>query len=99
MDYKTVNKNGLTILHYVVEFGDVKTAQILTRAKLGGIDIEAKDKNGKKAIDYLDTLPGKPEGFDEAIKQLIESIQEANENDQDQFIDAVEVQEASVPNY
>ena len=100
-DYRTVNKAGFTILHIATIYGDTQSIQILIRAALRGLDTEAKDSKGRTARQALEQRPLIPEGFIEAFEEVLQSVRKANqspiieednEDEEDEFVEALEIQ-------
>ena len=86
----TVNELGWTVLHNVACFGDLRTVGIFTRFGLMGLNTETKDKKGRKARQVLDQRTVVPTGFVEAFDGLLQSIREADGEESELFVDALE---------
>ena len=76
--YDGTDVQGRTILHVLASHGNPESAGVLTRAKLRGLDADAKDHQNRTPRDYLRQRAMVPLGFVEAFESLLESIREAN---------------------
>jgi ankyrin repeat protein len=76
VDYDQVNKVGSTILHVAALEGDIATVQILQAANLTGLDLDAKDGNGRTAFEVFKTRTSVVEGFQEVFEGLIVSLRD-----------------------
>ena len=104
-DYTIVNNSGYTVLHVIAAFSNTECARVLERAKLRGLDPDAKDKKGKTARQYLYERMTPPEGFVAAFEELLESIRRLNatpvvedvsEEAEEEFFEARETQEVGL---
>jgi ankyrin repeat protein len=79
---KGVNKRGNSILHLAALSGDVITLEILSEARLDGIDIRARNTDNLTAFDIAKLRNGnvrrRPEGFLEAFRIFEASIEDAS---------------------
>lgn len=73
-DHTAVSGNGKTILHICASSGNISTLNVLTAARLSGIDVDAMDGNSLTARDYLKQRKDITEGLETAFEELIESI-------------------------
>jgi ankyrin repeat protein len=70
--------HGSTVLHYIAQYGDVKTANMLSASpRLGGVDPDAVDFQGRTAMQVLKQRVVSQEEFEEAFKRLVERTREA----------------------
>lgn len=91
-----MNGAGQNVLHIMTIRSDVRTANILSSARLRGVDPEAQDLNGRSAEEALRDRVTIPDGFREAFQGLLDSVQGANksldaDDESDIFVDAFEV--------
>jgi len=94
--YTHLNGAGQNVLHIMTIRSDVRTASILSSARLRGVDPEAQDLNGRSAEEALRDRVTIPDGFREAFQGLLDSVQGANksldaDDESDIFVDAFEV--------
>jgi ankyrin repeat protein len=75
--------HGSTVLHYVAQYGDIKTANILLASELRGLDPDAVDFQGRTAMQVLEKRAVLPEGFEEIFGTLVAQIREAQTTDLD----------------
>ncbi|KAI9873434.1 MAG: hypothetical protein M1830_000415 [Pleopsidium flavum] len=68
-----------TILHMAAQTGDVQTLRILTEARLTGINIEASDRYGRTALDWLYRRHYLTGELEIAFKALLDSVREGNQ--------------------
>ena len=74
-DYKIANKVGGTILHIAANIATVPTLVILTKARMRGLDLEARDSEGLTVAELVARRDGEvPEAFTRAFDRLINSI-------------------------
>jgi len=104
-DHRIITHAGFSILHEVALAGDTKIARMLATAKLKGLNHNAKENKGRTARDimYSRSEVAEDEEFRRAFEALIESVIEVNssadedfqyfqEESDDEYLDAVEVQ-------
>ena len=65
---------GATILHFAAATGDAKTMELLTVAKLGGLDPNARDAHGFTPRDVLQLRRSGADKVDEAFEKLLETV-------------------------
>ncbi|KAL9085994.1 MAG: hypothetical protein Q9165_007356 [Trypethelium subeluteriae] len=63
-----------TLLHFAAGQSDVKTLALLTRARLRGVEIEAKNADGLTAKQLAEARIGAPQGFLQAFEHLLDSV-------------------------
>ena len=96
--YDRTNSQGLTILHVMAVHGSPASAAILTKARLKGLDVDAKDHQGLTAKECLARRVRLPHGFEKAFESLVESVHTADISGNETaskpeiFHDALEVQ-------
>lgn len=73
-DYRTVNKRGWTILHFVAAHADLSVLQILASSHLCGLDIGALDNQGKTPMDRFLERQTLPRDILERFKTLLKNI-------------------------
>jgi ankyrin repeat protein len=78
--HTSVNKSGSTILHAAALEADLKTINILDASKLGGLDIDLFDKNGKTALEISRQRVASPDGFQEAFERFLMTIRQINQD-------------------
>jgi ankyrin repeat protein len=54
-DYRALTYRGETVLHFAASKGDCETLRILAGTPMQGIDINATDHRGQRAVDLLET--------------------------------------------
>jgi ankyrin repeat protein len=54
-DYRALTYRGETVLHFAASKGDCKTLRIFARTSMEGIDIDATNHKGQRAVDLLET--------------------------------------------
>jgi hypothetical protein len=64
-------QQGLPLFHVAALEADVKTVEILRRARLYGGNPNAKDRNGKTALEMSSLRKAAPDGFKEVFERLI----------------------------
>ena len=93
-DHTAVSEDGKTILHICASSGNISTFNVLTAARLSGIDVDAMDGNSLTARDYLKQRKDITEGLEIAFEELIESIHqeiiEDTDIESDHYEDALE---------
>jgi ankyrin repeat protein len=67
-----VNAAGSTLFHVAALEADVKTVEILRGARLSGGNPNAKDRNGKTALEISRLRKAAPDGFKEVFERLID---------------------------
>jgi ankyrin repeat protein len=96
-DHMAVSGQGKTILHICASSGDISMFNVLTCARLPGIDVDAKDSRGLTARDYLQQRKDITEGLTTALEELIKSIHQEGTEDidigPDHYEDALEEQD------
>lgn len=75
---KAMTRSGNTILHFAANESDLRTLTLLTRARMYGVDVDAKNYDGLTARDLAINRIGAPHGFIEAFDRLIASITDAD---------------------
>ena len=73
-DVSKKTKYGDTLLHFAAQQSDVKTLALLTRARLRGVDIEAKNSDGLTAKQLAEARIGAPEDFVKGFQHLTDSL-------------------------
>ena len=74
-DYKIATKAGNTILHVAANIATIPMLVILTKARMRGLDLEARDPEGLTVADLVAQRDGEvPEAFTRAFDRLICSI-------------------------
>jgi ankyrin repeat protein len=70
--------DGRTLLHIAALNTNIDMVRVLLDARLTGLDPDAKDNEGKTALDYIDGIePGHlPNGFVPAFRHLLADIRE-----------------------
>ena len=104
-DHCIITYGGFSILHKVALVGDTKIARMLATAKLKGLNHNAKENKGRTARDimYSRLEVEEDEEFRIAFEELIESVIQVNssadedfqcfqEESDDEYLDAVEIQ-------
>ncbi|KAL8723155.1 MAG: hypothetical protein Q9225_000496 [Loekoesia sp. 1 TL-2023] len=71
---RATTRSGNTILHFAANESDLRTLTLLTRARMYGVDIEARNNDGLTARELAVNRIGAPHGFIEAFDRLIASI-------------------------
>lgn len=74
---KAMTRSGNSILHFAANESDLRTLTLLTRARMYGVDPDAKNYDGLTARDLAVNRIGAPHGFIEAFDRLIASITDA----------------------
>lgn len=69
------------ILHFATNESDVETLALLTKARMRGLDVEARNSDGLTAGELAEGRDNAPEGFTEAWGRLIASITEEDLED------------------
>lgn len=69
------------ILHFAANESDVETLALLTKARMRGLDVEARNSDGLTAGELAEGRDSAPEGFTEAWGRLIASITEEDLED------------------
>ena len=74
-DYKIATKAGNTILHVAANIATIPMLVILTKARMRGLDLEARDSEGLTVAELVAQRNGEvPEAFTRAFDRLIRSI-------------------------
>lgn len=74
-DYKVTTKVGNTILHVAANVATIPMLVILTKARMRGLDLEARDSEGLTVTELVALRDGEvPEAFSRAFDRLIRSI-------------------------
>ena len=74
-DYKIANKVGGTVLHIAANIATIPMLVILTKARMRGLDLEARDSEGLTVAELVAQREGEvPEAFTRAFDRLIRSI-------------------------
>lgn len=74
-DYKIVNKSGDNILHIAANIATVPMVVLLTKARVRGLDLEARNFEGLTLAELVERRKGEvPEAFPRAFDRLIHSI-------------------------
>ncbi|RSL63229.1 hypothetical protein CEP54_005292 [Fusarium duplospermum] len=94
------DSQGTTVLHAAAESGDVKTLETLASFGLGGLDVEARDKNGLTAREEFEVREQPvTDEVKEAFYRLLEVVASHNSSvsdgqdsgsSDDEFVDAAE---------
>jgi hypothetical protein len=79
LKFVDVQRNSLTILHWLAKHGDRRTWQIFGSVDLAGLDSEQKSANGETAIQLFDReRPGAESGMREAFMVLLDRVRNCN---------------------
>ena len=94
-DYSIINNQGSTILHEAALSGGLTTLEILRSAKLSRIDPNAKDYNGKTALQVAQERLTRPEGFINLLLTVLFEIRCRNDaitanRGKDQAVESIE---------
>ncbi|KAL4968513.1 ankyrin repeat domain-containing protein [Aspergillus stella-maris] len=98
VDYLYRSRNQ-TLLHVAAMRGDGRTFEILAKAQLNGLEINARDNNFKTARQLFAARPGVPPDTDASFESLIRSLtstrmeaghREEESSDEEDFVDALE---------
>ena len=74
-DYKIANKLGGTVLHIAANIATIPMLVILTKARMRGLDLDARDSEGFTVADLVAQRDGEvPEAFTRAFDRLTRSI-------------------------
>ena len=73
-DYTLRTSFGNTILHFAANESDLRTLAILTRARMAGVDVDAKNVEGFTAAELAARRTGTPTGFAPAFERLLASV-------------------------
>ncbi|KAI9660165.1 MAG: hypothetical protein M1821_001517 [Bathelium mastoideum] len=73
-DVSRKTKYGDTLLHFAAQQSDLKTLALLMRARLRGIDIDAKNSDGLTAKQLVGARIGAPLGFHNGFQHLLENL-------------------------
>ena len=73
-DYKIATKLGGTVLHIAANIATILMLVILTKARMHGLDLEARDAEGLTARELIALRGEVPEAFSRAFDRLIRSI-------------------------
>ncbi|KAL9043864.1 MAG: hypothetical protein Q9214_002961, partial [Letrouitia sp. 1 TL-2023] len=71
---KAMTRSGNTILHFAANESDLKTLTLLSRARMHGVNVDAKNYDGLTARELAVNRIGAPYGFVDAFDRLIASI-------------------------
>lgn len=71
---RSVDSDGANILHAAAEDGDETTLDILAKDGLRGLDVDAKDHNGRTAQEIFDSRAEVTDGLRSAFERLIKAI-------------------------
>lgn len=71
---KAMTRSGNTVLHFAANESDLKTLTLLSRARMHGVDVDAKNYDGLTARELAVNRIGAPYGFIDAFDRLIASI-------------------------
>ena len=78
-DYKIATKAGNTILHVAANIATIPMLVILTKARMRGLDLEARDSEGLTVAELVAKRDGEePEAFTRAFDRLVCSIVDEN---------------------
>ena len=77
---QAMTRSGNTILHFAANESDLRTLTLLTRARMHGVDVDAKNYDGLTARDLAVNRIGAPSGFVDAFDRLIASILDSGWN-------------------
>ena len=74
-DYKIATKHGGTVLHIAANIATIPMLVILTKARMRGLDLEARDSEGLTMAELVAQRDGEvPEAFTRAFDRLVGSI-------------------------
>ncbi|KAI9694327.1 MAG: hypothetical protein M1820_009016 [Bogoriella megaspora] len=76
VNYLALNDDRNSILHFAAAQADIRTLALLARARLRGLDLEAKNADGFTASEIAEQRVGAPAGFTGSWRHLMESIVE-----------------------
>jgi len=65
---------GNSILHLAANMGDVAMLKLLTKARMRGLDVEARISDGQTPADKAALRDEAPEGFGKAFENLLQSV-------------------------
>ena len=88
VNYNNLNMDCQTILHQAAFYSDSETLKVLLAANLRGINPNATDLHGRKAVDLVHRRPLLPDGFLFNFELLLNQLQ--NNWQEDGFVEAVE---------
>ncbi|KAI4121156.1 MAG: hypothetical protein LQ338_006535, partial [Usnochroma carphineum] len=78
-DYKIATKTGNTILHTAANIATIPMLVVLTKARMRGLDPEARDAEGLTVAELVALRDGEvPKAFSRAFDRLIRSIVDEN---------------------
>ncbi|KAI9774855.1 MAG: hypothetical protein M1840_000071 [Geoglossum simile] len=89
-NWKLTLVTGCTALHRAAERGDLTTMRTLTGAKLEGLDIDAKGRDGLTAREMLQQRLDVTSELTAAFEALLDSIQDGNLGDRQTYIDSTD---------
>ncbi|RSL69988.1 hypothetical protein CEP54_002043 [Fusarium duplospermum] len=73
-DYKAKTNAGNTILHLSANVGEIPMLSILAKARMHGLDLDARNCDGHTPAEKVDLRDEVPQGFHRAWDRLIQSI-------------------------
>lgn len=74
VDYTLKTNFGCTILHWAANDGDLQTLRLLTSARMRGVDVDARNEDGKTATELADARTEFDEAFNFSFEKLINSV-------------------------
>ena len=77
-DYQGCDSLGNSALHAAAAFGDVRILGVLRRARLRGIDPDARDRQGKTASQLAQARTDQSAAFVEKLEELLADIRARN---------------------
>ena len=83
VDYTRRTTGGSTILHWAANEADLQTLQLLTRARMKGVDVEAKNVDGNTAAELAANRHGFNEAFQASFEKLVKSVWNVLDDDGD----------------
>ncbi|EKG17698.1 hypothetical protein MPH_05147 [Macrophomina phaseolina MS6] len=75
-DFTRATTWGNGILHFAANESDAETLALLTKARMRGLDVEARNSDGFTATELAEARDNPPDGFIEAWGRLVASIAE-----------------------
>ena len=81
-EYKTITQVGNTILHVAANIATIDMLVVLTKARMRGLDLEARDTEGHTAAELVALPDGEvsdafPRAFDRLVRSIVEEEFEA----------------------
>lgn len=82
VDYTLKTRLGSTILHWAANESDLQTLRLLTKARMRGVDVDARNADGQTATDLFVARHGSDQVYITAFEELMTSVRyEEDEND------------------